>query len=160
MEFRRVPFRSLLLRPPPCTEASMELVTKKRLKLLAGRENLPLAAGIAEFLGVELGHPDLVEFANGEIHARLGENVRGADVFIIQTHGATDDLSVNDVIMEQLIMIDAARSEEHTSELQSLMRISYDAFCLNKKTKPVDIIYILSQYIKLTHHIHRNACSH
>ena len=35
--------------------------------------------------------------------------MRGADVFIIQTHGATEDLSVNDVIMEQLIMIDAAR---------------------------------------------------
>ena len=35
--------------------------------------------------------------------------MRGADVFIIQTHGASGDMSVNDVIMEQLIMIDAAR---------------------------------------------------
>ena len=35
--------------------------------------------------------------------------MRGADVFVIQTHGATEDMSVNDVIMEQLIMIDAAR---------------------------------------------------
>ena len=87
----------------------MELVTKKRLHLLSGRSNLPLATEIAEYLGVELGHPNLVEFANGEIHAKLGENVRGADVFIIQTHGATEELSVNDVIMEQLIMIDAAR---------------------------------------------------
>ena len=87
----------------------MELVTKKRLHLLAGRSNLPLATEIADHLGVELGHPNLVEFSNGEIHAKLGENVRGADVFIIQTHGSTEDLSVNDVIMEQLIMIDAAR---------------------------------------------------
>ncbi|MEO6317631.1 MAG: ribose-phosphate diphosphokinase [Acidimicrobiales bacterium] len=87
----------------------MELVTKKRLHLLAGRSNLPLAAEIADHLGVELGHPNLVEFSNGEIHSKLGENVRGADVFIIQTHGATEELSVNDVIMEQLIMIDAAR---------------------------------------------------
>jgi ribose-phosphate pyrophosphokinase len=87
----------------------MELVTKKRLHLLSGRSNLPLATEIADHLGVELGHANLVEFANGEIHARLGENVRGADVFIIQTHGATEALSVNDVIMEQLIMIDAAR---------------------------------------------------
>jgi ribose-phosphate pyrophosphokinase len=87
----------------------MELVTKKRLHLLAGRSNPALAAEIAECLGVELGHPNLQEFANGEIHAKLGENVRGADVFVIQTHGATDELSVNDVIMEQLIMIDAAR---------------------------------------------------
>jgi ribose-phosphate pyrophosphokinase len=87
----------------------MELVTKKRLHLLAGRSNPALAIEIAECLGVELGHPNLSEFANGEIHSKLGENVRGADVFIIQTHGSADGLSVNDVIMEQLIMIDAAR---------------------------------------------------
>ena len=87
----------------------MELVTKKRLHLLAGRSNLALAEEIADELGVELGHPNLVDFANGEIYSRLGENVRGADVFVIQTHGATEDMSVNDAIMEQLIMIDAAR---------------------------------------------------
>ena len=87
----------------------MELVTKKRLHLLAGRSNLPLAIEIADCLGVELGHPNLVEFANGEIHSKLGENVRGADVFIIQTHGACEEMSVNDAIMEHLIMIDAAR---------------------------------------------------
>ena len=44
----------------------MELVTKKRLHLLAGRSNLPLATEIADCLGVELGHPNLIEFANGE----------------------------------------------------------------------------------------------
>ncbi|HLT17515.1 MAG TPA: ribose-phosphate diphosphokinase [Acidimicrobiales bacterium] len=87
----------------------MLLPTQKRLHLLAGRSNPGLAQEIAECLGVELGHPNLADFANGEIHARLGENVRGADVFIIQSHGATETMSVNDVIMEQLIMIDAAR---------------------------------------------------
>ncbi len=87
----------------------MELVTKKKLHLLAGRSNLPLAEEIADHLGVELGHPNLSEFANGEIHSKLGENVRGSDVFIIQTHGACGSLSVNDSIMEHLIMIDAAR---------------------------------------------------
>jgi len=87
----------------------MELVTKKTLHLLAGRSNLPLAEEIAAHLGVKLGEPNLSEFANGEIHSKLGENVRGADVFIIQTHGACGTMSVNDVIMEQLIMIDAAR---------------------------------------------------
>jgi ribose-phosphate pyrophosphokinase len=87
----------------------MEIVTKKKLHLLAGRSNLPLAEEIADHLGVELGHPNLSEFANGEIHSKLGENVRGSDVFIIQTHGACGSLSVNDAIMEHLIMIDAAR---------------------------------------------------
>ena len=83
--------------------------TEKRMTLLAGRSNLPLAKEIADHLGVELAEPNLSEFANGEIHSKLGENVRGSDVFIIQTHGSTGELSVNDVIMEHLIMIDAAR---------------------------------------------------
>src|SRR3546814_6859736 len=52
---------------------------------------------------------NLAEFANGEIHSKLGQNVRGADVFIIQSHSSVEEMSINDSIMEQLIMIDAAR---------------------------------------------------
>jgi ribose-phosphate pyrophosphokinase len=87
----------------------MELVTKKRLHLVSGRANLPLATEIADRLGVTLGDANLGEFANGELHCRFGESVRGADVFIIQSHCATEQLSVNDAIMEQLIMVDAAK---------------------------------------------------
>jgi ribose-phosphate pyrophosphokinase len=88
---------------------SKVIPTQKQLHLLAGRSNPALADEIAEHLGVACDDPNLAEFANGEIHSRLSENVRGADVFIIQTHGQSGDLSVNDAIMEQLIMIDAAR---------------------------------------------------
>ena len=87
----------------------MELVTKKRLHLVSGRANLPLAEEIAERLGVTLGDANLGQFANGELHTRFGESVRGTDVFIIQTHAGTDGMSVNDAIMEQLIMVDAAK---------------------------------------------------
>jgi ribose-phosphate pyrophosphokinase len=87
----------------------MELVTKKRLHLVSGRSNLPLAQEIAERLGIELGDANLGEFANGELHCRFSESVRGTDVFIIQTHSATDTMSINDSIMEQLIMVDAAK---------------------------------------------------
>ena len=62
----------------------MELITKKRLHLISGRSNLPLAKEIADHLGVELSEPNLAEFANGEIHCRFAESVRGGDVFIIQ----------------------------------------------------------------------------
>jgi ribose-phosphate pyrophosphokinase len=86
----------------------MELVTKKRLHIVSGRANLPLAEEIAERLGVELGDANLAEFANGELHTRFGESVRGTDVFIIQSHVSSGRMSVNDAIMEQLIMIDAA----------------------------------------------------
>ena len=83
----------------------MELVRKKRLQLYAGRSNPSLGVEIACHLGEELGHPNLVDFASGEIGCELGESVRGADTFVIQTHSRP----VNASIMEQLIMIDAAR---------------------------------------------------
>ena len=87
----------------------MELVSKTKLHLLTGRTHLPLAEEIAALLSEPLGEANLAEFANGEIHAKLGRNVRGADVFIIQSHSSVEGLTINDSIMEQLIMIDAAR---------------------------------------------------
>jgi len=86
----------------------MERVTKKRLALYSGRTHTALAQEIALHLDVELGDPYLVDFANGEIRPRFSESIRGTDVFIIQTHHASDGRSINDSIMEQLIMIDAA----------------------------------------------------
>jgi ribose-phosphate pyrophosphokinase len=83
----------------------MELVPRKRLQLYAGRSHLALAEEIAGHLGVSLGEANLREFADGEIHCRFGESVRGTDVFVIQTHCGP----VNDSIVEQLIMIDAAK---------------------------------------------------
>ena len=69
----------------------------------------PLAADIAEELGVPLGDAGIAEFANGEIHCRYKESIRGTDVFIVNTHSAFDERSINDALMEQLIMVDAAR---------------------------------------------------
>ena len=83
----------------------MELIPKKRMQLFAGRSNRPLAEAIAGHLKVELGEDNLSEFANGEVHCKFGESIRGSDVFILQTHSRP----VNESIMEQLIMIDAAR---------------------------------------------------
>jgi ribose-phosphate pyrophosphokinase len=87
----------------------MELITKKKLHLVSGRANLPLAEEIAGCLGVELGDANIEDFSNGEIHCRFGESVRGMDVFIIQSHGASGHLSINDAILEHLQMVDAAR---------------------------------------------------
>lgn len=87
----------------------MELVTRKRLYLVAGRASRYLAEEIAAELDEPLGEPNLAEFANGEIHCRFNESVRGTDVFIIQTHAGVDGASINDALMEQLIMVDAAR---------------------------------------------------
>jgi ribose-phosphate pyrophosphokinase len=86
----------------------MERVTTKRMALYSGRTHPALADEIAEHLGVTLGDPNIVEFANGEVRPRFAESVRGADVFIMQTHFGCDGRSINDSVMEQLIMIDAA----------------------------------------------------
>ena len=86
----------------------MEKVTTKRMALYSGRTHPALAQEVAEHMGVELGHANLVEFANGEVRPRFGESIRGNDVFIMQSHYGVDGRSINDSIMEQLIMIDAA----------------------------------------------------
>jgi ribose-phosphate pyrophosphokinase len=83
----------------------MELVTKKKLLLYSGSSHPALATDIARHLDVELGEPNLRSFPNGELHCRFDESVRGADVFIIQTHCGP----VNEAIMQQLVMIDAAK---------------------------------------------------
>ncbi|HUI49312.1 MAG TPA: ribose-phosphate diphosphokinase [Acidimicrobiia bacterium] len=83
----------------------MEVLTKKRLILVAGRGHAELSAEVAEHLRVPLSECVLSTFANGEIYCRYGENIRSADVFVFQTHGG----SINDLLMEQLIMIDAAK---------------------------------------------------
>src|SRR4051812_2098649 len=83
----------------------MELVTKKRMLLFSGRAHRELAEEIAAELGETLGEPNIQTFRNGELYCRFDDLIRGADVFIIQTHSDP----INESIMEQLIMIDAAK---------------------------------------------------
>lgn len=83
----------------------MELIPRRRLVLVSGRSHPALAGEIATHLGVELTDANLREFADGEIHCRYDASVRGCDVFIVQTHSGP----VNDSLMEQLIMVDAAK---------------------------------------------------
>ena len=83
----------------------MELVSKKKLMLFAGQGNHELSQEIATCLKVPLGDVKLSTFASGELYARYGESIRGADAFIVQSHCEP----INDRIMQQLLMIDAAK---------------------------------------------------
>ena len=83
----------------------MEITTKKRMQIFTGTAYPDLAVEVAEHLGQRLGDVDLHRFADGEIYTRYRENVRGSDVFIIQTHCAP----INANIMEKLFLIDAAK---------------------------------------------------
>ena len=85
--------------------SGLEISTTKRMVFAAGRSSPELAAEIAQHLGVTTADVEIADFANGEIYFRFEENVRGADVFVFQTHSHP----INTQIMEQLIMIDAAK---------------------------------------------------
>ena len=75
------------------------------LKVFAGNACLDLAARICEQLDHPLGRIELNQFSDGEVRCQLGENVRGNDLFLLQSTCKP----VNRSIMELLIMIDAAK---------------------------------------------------
>ncbi|MGA2629083.1 MAG: ribose-phosphate pyrophosphokinase [Terriglobia bacterium] len=75
------------------------------LKVFSGNAHPALAKEICEHLGVPLGQAQIGRFPDGEVRLQIMENVRGADVFLIQPTCSP----VNDTLMELLILIDASR---------------------------------------------------
>jgi ribose-phosphate pyrophosphokinase len=73
------------------------------LKLFSGNANKLLAEEIAGFLGIPVGDATVSKFSDGEIMIQINENVRGSDVFLLQSTCGP----VNDHIMELLLMLDA-----------------------------------------------------
>jgi ribose-phosphate pyrophosphokinase len=77
----------------------------KNLSIFAGGANRPLAEATAAYMGIRLSQVDLTRFSDGEIFVRVGDNVRSADVYVIQPTCSP----VNDNLMELLVMVDALR---------------------------------------------------
>src|SRR6201994_623930 len=75
------------------------------MKLMSGNSNLTLAKGIADYLDMPLTKASVRRFADEEIFVEIQENVRGEDVFVLQSTG----FPANDNLMELLICIDALR---------------------------------------------------
>src|SRR5690606_16469187 len=75
------------------------------MKLFAGNSNRVLAESVARYLNVALGKASVRRFADQEIFVEIQENVRGEDVFVLQS----TSYPANDHLMELLIMIDACR---------------------------------------------------
>jgi ribose-phosphate pyrophosphokinase len=75
------------------------------VKLFAGNSNRVLAEAVARYLGIPLGKASVRRFADQEIFVEIQENVRGEDVFVLQS----TSYPANDHLMELLIMIDAFR---------------------------------------------------
>jgi ribose-phosphate pyrophosphokinase len=85
--------------------SAIKITGEKRLVIVSGRAHPQLAEDIALELDSELVPTEARTFANGEIYARYGDSIRGADVFVVQSHCPP----INEWLMEQLIMIDAAK---------------------------------------------------
>ena len=77
----------------------------RELMIFSGNANPALAHEICAYLGVKLGDATVSSFSDGEIRVRIEQNVRGADVFVVQSSCEP----VNDSLMELLIMIDALK---------------------------------------------------
>lgn len=77
----------------------------RELKIFSGNANPALAQEISAFLGQKLGEATVASFSDGEIRVKIDENVRGADVFVVQSCCQP----VNDSLMELLIIIDALK---------------------------------------------------
>ena len=88
-----------------------------KVKLIAGRSNRLLAENIAVQLGKKLVDCTIDRFANSEINVAINENVRGCQIFIIQTGGndSTNCNSINDFLVETLMIIDACKRADAKS---------------------------------------------
>ena len=75
------------------------------LVIFSGRSNPRLASAICESMHQEIGRLEVVRFSDGELSLEIGDNVRGRDVFIVQSTSTPG----NDHLMELLITLDALK---------------------------------------------------
>ncbi len=75
------------------------------IKIFAGNSNQPLANDICQHLNVSMGNAKVKTFSDGEVMVEIGENVRGRDVYVIQSTSSP----ANHNLMELLVMVDALK---------------------------------------------------
>lgn len=108
----------------------------ENIRLIGGRSNPKFAEGLAKYLGISLVKCTIIDFANGEIYVEIHENIRGMNVFFIQTGANSPDRkrSINDFYVEALQVADACRRSDVGS-----IGIIYPTFPYarsDKKNKP------------------------
>jgi ribose-phosphate pyrophosphokinase len=94
---------------PPVADEKLERKQRPRVdekfKIFSGTANEPLAEEVCHFLGMQRGQAQVTRFADGECYVQIQENVRGADVFVMQPTCRP----VDEHLMELLLMIDALK---------------------------------------------------
>ncbi len=94
---------------PPVTDEKTDRKQRPRMdekfKIFSGTANEPLADEVCHFLGMQRGQAQVIRFRDGECYVQIQENVRGADVFVMQPTCRP----VDEHLMELLLMIDALK---------------------------------------------------
>ena len=94
---------------PPVTDEKVDRRprprTDEKFKIFSGTANEPLADEVCNFLGMQRGQAQVIRFRDGECYVQIQENVRGADVFVMQPTCRP----VDEHLMELLLMIDALK---------------------------------------------------
>ena len=75
------------------------------MKIIAGNSNLPLSSDVSKYLQIDLAKAIIRRFADEEVYVEIKENIRGEDVFVIES----TSYPANDNLMELLVIIDALK---------------------------------------------------
>tara|TARA_Y100000768_G_scaffold293201_1_gene227099 strand:- start:58 stop:993 length:936 start_codon:yes stop_codon:yes gene_type:complete len=75
------------------------------MKIIAGNSNLPLSSDVGKYLQIDLAKATIRRFADEEVYVEIKENIRGEDVFVIES----TSYPANDNLMELLVIIDALK---------------------------------------------------
>ena len=75
------------------------------MKIIAGNSNLPLSSDVSKYLQIDLAKATIRRFADEEVYVEIKENIRGEDVFVIES----TSYPANDNLMELLVIIDALK---------------------------------------------------
>lgn len=104
------------------------------MKLITGNSHYKLANSISNYLNIPLVDATVKKFSNGEINVKINESIRNEHIYIIQTGSSTNLGSINDHIMETLILIDACKRSNVKSI--TLIMPSYPYARQDKKDEP------------------------
>jgi ribose-phosphate pyrophosphokinase len=91
------------------TERKQRPRADDKFKIFSGTANEPLADEVCHFLGMQRGQAQVIRFKDGECYVQIQENVRGADVFVMQPTCRTINGSVDEHLMELMLVIDALK---------------------------------------------------
>jgi ribose-phosphate pyrophosphokinase len=108
------------------------VIVRNDIKIVTGNSNRGLAAKIAAYIGQELTVCTVTRFADGDVFVQINENVRGADLFIVQpTNAPAENL------MELLMLIEASR---RASAMRITAVIPYGYAGRDRKDRPGAIV--------------------